>query len=1639
MATYQFTAYTEVSLLEGTGDTNIGQGDTFTIPQSATAQFTVTDDDAYLSGDSWNNENANDQTGQTADIEGVNGEELGNGGQIYAESYWWVYDQNGNWYVMVEIEQEGGSGDYFAFYNSSGYCTPEEGATLTVHSACNVTSDWIQYCTLDGGEMPADLGSLSGRAYIDADGDNTELNADTGEAEAGEAGLTVTLYKWTGTTTEVAATTTTDADGNYSFGDLDGGWYYVKFTKPDGSEFVQKDVGSDATDSDVNSGGYTDWIWLSAGEDKTDVDAGLEEQPGWISGRYTVDADANDNEFNEQTGTWDEGIEGATIELLDLNGNVVATTTTDSDGGYSFDVAPGQYQVRFPGQEGFEFSAQNSGVDEHFDSDADANGVTEVITVGAGQTVANVDAGIKEIPAVLDAVDDFYTVNENEAAGDSEGNVLDNDVNEFDATTTVLKVNGETAGVGEWIDLADGGRVRLDANGELDFDADGDFDALNDGESALVDLTYTIAEVEPGADEYQCLFFNEFAAGTVMGDQLAYAGVTISSASASNPVMIFDTANPTGGDSDLATSNLGKVLIISEDGDSSDPDDNAGGGTFIFDFERDATVEGLSFLDTEEPGAQIRLYDAAGDLIETIQGPVTADGGQASLTFNVEGVARMEVELQGSGAIDNLIYTISGEDVVVAEDTATVTIEVQGVDDPIVNNAADAIDDFLSVLSTETADATPDGNVLDNDIDVDGDALTVVAVNGAEGDVGMSVDGSNGGVVTINADGTYEFDAAGDFDFLARGETAQTTFEYSITDGFASTSDTKQNIVFVIDVSGSTSPAQFEGAPVGDQNGDGIENSVLDAEIAAYKALSAEIASKGFAPGLVDIGLVIFSGGSGADQSGASQIVGTFEAGSSALDDALNGLTDSGFTNFEAPLQQTADWFASVNADATDNNVVYFLSDGMQNRGGEWADEVAALEANYDASIVAVGVGENAVLDQLNTIDNTGGAEIVTSTDALTAALIEADVLDDSADDSATLTVTVTGVNRGPEALDDAIAINEDESISPTGAQSLNILENDTDADNDALSVTSIVGGFVGVAFMVTTANGVETMVTIGENGDVTFDTAGLFDDLNPADSDSFQITYTVSDGDPSDPDTLSDTAVATITINGLNEAPTAVNDFVEVDEDGGVGGDGGSADLNILANDSDPDGDTLEITSVGGVAPGDTFQVTTAGNVVVDVIVQANGDVIFDTAGAFDGLGADDTDEFTFTYTISDGVNPDEQASVTIQINGLNEPPVAVNDSVDLLEGEAIVSLNVLDNDSDPNGDALTVTSAGGEPAGTVLTVTTALNNTVEVTIDANGEVTFDSASLVDVLNDGDVDSFTIPYTIDDGNMGTDTADLTVTITGEGGQTADPSYNIVFLVDTSGSVVGSSGAGEGIIGDLTNAADIFDVVDPNVVQDADGDGDLDLDLSRDGVFDSELDAELLIVQQINNKLGDLGLGGDVEVGVYTYDTELVFGEPANPSIRVATDAGVDTFGAGDDLSAALANADGGSGGVAAYNVGLGGAVDFFTSATANDGATSVNQVFMLTDGDSFDWTVGGDPASPAVVADLQNNFNASLDVIGILDSAADNPTLQIIDDGGQAGIDIVDGSAGSTIDDLLGGVTIEVDLNIELNLGLLS
>ncbi|MEM7189481.1 MAG: Ig-like domain-containing protein, partial [Pseudomonadota bacterium] len=228
---YEFTAFSEAELDVG----NVTCGTSFTMP-SASVCISVSDNDAFLSGDSKKNEKATDKHGQHASITGDSGGDLGNGGKIYAEQYFWVCDNQGNWFVMVEIEQEGGGGDYFTFYNGGPWHagTPEPGAELTVHSKCNVTNDYLlDYKCLGAGEKneapkaEADCifvcedeggNDIDGNVLAnDTDADGDALRVSGVDGRASNVGKWVDLDKGR---VKISADGTIDFDADGDFDDL---------------------------------------------------------------------------------------------------------------------------------------------------------------------------------------------------------------------------------------------------------------------------------------------------------------------------------------------------------------------------------------------------------------------------------------------------------------------------------------------------------------------------------------------------------------------------------------------------------------------------------------------------------------------------------------------------------------------------------------------------------------------------------------------------------------------------------------------------------------------------------------------------------------------------------------------------------------------------------------------------------------------------------------------------------------------------------------------------------------------------------------------------------------------------------------------------------------------------------------------------------------------------------------------------------------------------------------------------------------------------------------------------------------------------------------------------------------------------
>lgn len=170
-----------------------------------------------------------------------------------------------------------------------------------------------------------------------------------------------------------------------------------------------------------------------------------------------------------------------------------------------------------------------------------------------------------------------------------------------------------------------------------------------------------------------------------------------------------------------------------------------------------------------------------------------------------------------------------------------------------------------------------------------------------------------------------------------------------------------------------------------------------------------------------------------------------------------------------------------------------------------------------------------------------------------------------------------------------------------------------------------------------------------------------------------------------------------------FNRAPIVVKDSAVVDEDSSV-------IMNVLANDSDPDGDPLSVILVVNVFHG-------------TAVINPDNTITYTPDPDFHGTES-------IVYTIQDPDGATAVGRINILINPVDDPvepnldPVLRKDGVTIQEDET-VTINALQNDIDPNGDPLTITSVQGLDDG--VTVVNA-DNTITFTPDANfnGEESF-------------------------------------------------------------------------------------------------------------------------------------------------------------------------------------------------------------------------------------------------------------------------------------------------------------------------
>jgi len=294
--------------------------------------------------------------------------------------------------------------------------------------------------------------------------------------------------------------------------------------------------------------------------------------------------------------------------------------------------------------------------------------------------------------------------------------------------------------------------------------------------------------------------------------------------------------------------------------------------------------------------------------------------------------------------------------------------------------------------------------------------------------------------------------------------------------------------------------------------------------------------------------------------------------------------------------------------------------------------------------------------------------------------------------DTATAFVSVVAINDNPVAVDDSFST--DEGVVLNG----NVVSNDTDIDGDSLNV---------VAETVTSTSGAS--VVLNADGTFTYTPATSF-----VGADSF--TYTTTDNNGG-----TDTGTVNVTVLPSNTAPVAVDDSFAMDEDGIL-------NASVLINDTDVDLDVLTVTPA--------TLTTTSG---ADVVLNADGTFTYTPVANFNGADS-------FDYTLDDGNGGTDIGTVNITVNAVNDNPVANDDAVTTDEDIAL-SGNVLGNDTDVDGDTLTVTAE---------TVTSTAGANVVLGTDGSFDYT-------PVANFNGADSF--DYTVTDGNGGSDVGTVNVTV----------------------------------------------------------------------------------------------------------------------------------------------------------------------------------------------------------------------------------------------------------------------------------
>ena len=673
-----------------------------------------------------------------------------------------------------------------------------------------------------------------------------------------------------------------------------------------------------------------------------------------------------------------------------------------------------------------------------------------------------------------------------------------------------------------------------------------------------------------------------------------------------------------------------------------------------------------------------------------------------------------------------------------------------------VNDAPVGATDSYATEAGKTLSITAAAGLLANDADAEG-GLAVAEVEGQAANIGEAITLSSGATLIVNADGSFDYTAA-------KGQAGIDSFTYTPGDG----ADTGAPVTVTVSV--APPPPSFE--------------LYINSGGAAYTAPDGtEFIADAFFTGGRTYSKSAAIAGTESDTVYQSERYGAFGYDIAVPDGTYTITLDFAELYFDAAGKRVFD--VRIEGDIVLDDLDLWTVAPGKNTAYQYVTNVAVLDGNLDIDFLAgvqnpkvnavqvvslVTAGEPPVADddaystsEDTTLSVSAAAGVLAGDTDLDSATLSATLLaapehgalvlnpDGSFDytpdtdftgsdsftytvtdttgntDEATVTLTVTPVNDAPNGTGDDYTTPSATALSVAAGAGL--LANDADVEGDALDVGQVeeLIGNVG------------TEITLDSGARLTVNADGSFD-YAPADGFSGPDTFTYA---PGDGDKIGPPVTVTVTVAAGAAPEVATNAGITLDEGATTVIDASE----LLAVDADTTPENLVYTLTAAPASG---MLSVGGTIVGTGATFTQADI---NAGLVSyAHNGSETVSDSFGFSVGDGTFAVPGQSFSIVVDPVNDTPVAIGDKISTAYGTA-VNVNVLANDSDADGDPLTIIGFTAPAKGTV-------------TLNDGGtpaDPTDDWLSYQTGPNGAGIDSFT--YSIADGNGGTATATVTVDV----------------------------------------------------------------------------------------------------------------------------------------------------------------------------------------------------------------------------------------------------------------------------------